>query len=218
MCARSTRDEPIDYFEESLDLCVPPRAKVAPFGPTPRDHAILREVIDGIRLVGAVLAVGGGVATFSLASQGGAMLRLAGPVAGLIVVPGVLYLIAAAGLVRRRYWAWAMSLMVTVLLMLTLVGVGVYFVAFGDAKGAGFVCPTAVYFAMPVCILVYMARALPVVRDGELLVNKGFHVLPPATGGPSPVQTVRVLKPTTAAEPAFPASRDPAPPSPRHRA
>jgi len=106
----------------------------------------------------------------------------------LAVIPGALYLVAAEGLVRRRYWAWVMSLLVTVILMITILGAGYYFIAVVvpynaapgvDANADGFVFPILLYFSMPSLILVYMLPALPVIREAELLTFTGFSVLPP---------------------------------------
>lgn len=178
-------DDPEADLEETIDLPVPGDVR-AGFEPRPTAYAILREVIDAIRLVGTLLAVFGGPVAWLLVPRGGAApLRVVGLIAGLVVIPGVLYLVAAAGLMRRRYWAWTMGLIVTVLLMLTLLGLGVYFVAFSSRPEAvGFVVPTAIYFSMPVLILLYMVRALPVIRDAELLVRTGFNVLPAAPALP----------------------------------
>jgi hypothetical protein len=57
-----------------------------------------------------------------------------------------------------------------------------------------------------------MLRALPVVRDAELLVRKGFEVLPPADpAADAPPQAVRVLKPAARPDDASPAPTTPAP-------
>ncbi|HEY7119084.1 MAG TPA: hypothetical protein VH475_21010 [Tepidisphaeraceae bacterium] len=189
------------------------------FEPTPRQLRIFREVIDAIRFVGIVLVVVGVIVAGVMVEKRGAMARRAPPVAGLVAAPGLLYLVAAVGLSRRRYWAWVMSLIVTVLLMVALLATCVYFAAFARAgASAGLACPTVMYFSMPCLILLYMLRAVPVVRDAGLLVRKGFHVLPAAVAaGRAPAESspqVVVLKPGEAADVTSPSPSPPAPSPP----
>jgi hypothetical protein len=142
----------------------------------PRAVTILEEVIDAIRLVGVLLAVGGVLVSGRIANLRMLFDPKLALVTGLVTIPGVLYLVAAAGLVKRRYWAWVMSLAVTVLLIVALIAAFAV-VAWRDAKMRSFVVPGALYVSMPGLILAYMVRALPVVREAELLGTKGFNVL-----------------------------------------
>lgn len=181
-------DDPEADLEETIDLPLPPSVRTRP-DPPPIALRMLKEVIDAIRLVGGVLVVGGlGVIVFNLDKSGRDFAHIAIPMTSLAVIPGTLYLVAAEGLVRRRYWAWVMSLLVTIILMLAILGAGYYFIAVVvpynaapgvDANAGGFVFPILLYFSMPSLILIYMLRALPVIREAELLTFTGFNVLPP---------------------------------------
>lgn len=102
-----------------------------------------------------------------------------GRFAGLVTVPGVLYLIGSIGLARRRYWAWVMSLSVTVLLIVALLA-GMIVIACTNPNGTQVFCPGAFYLLMPVLILGFMLRTLSVLREAELLRMKGFMILPVA--------------------------------------
>lgn len=163
---------------DDLSHGFPPRP--ARFEPTQREIAILGEVIDALRLVGALLVLVGLSAALDYVGRGQWLSIRFGLITGVVTVPGVLYLIGAIGLKRRHSWAWGMSLTVTVLLMVTIVAVGVYAMFFGPARALSLACPALVYLAMPTSILIYMLRARPVIRDAELLVTKGFNVLPAA--------------------------------------
>jgi hypothetical protein len=188
-------DDPEADLEETIDLPLPASVRVRP-DPPPVALRIFKEVVDAIRLVGGVLVVGGlGVIVFNLGKSGRDFAHVAIPITSLAVIPGALYLVAAEGLAqRRRYWAWVMSLLVTIILMLAILGAGYYFIAVVVPRNAGpggtanmeaLVFPIVLYFSMPSLIMVYMLRALPVIREAELLTYTGFHVLPPV-----PVQTL----------------------------
>jgi hypothetical protein len=214
-------DDPDADLQRTVDLPLPPAVRRR-FEPTPREFAILREVIDAIRLVGALLVVGGLFAVFGMRASLGARVRPAAMVTGLVTLPGALYVVASLGQTARRYWAWVMSLVVTVLLMATLLGVGVYFVAFAPGAGAPtLVVPVALYFSMPGLILLYMLRALPVVRDAELLSGNGFLVLPAnkkaAAESPPPPLAVQIKPEDSSATSPSPAPPAPWPPTPPPR-
>lgn len=204
-------DDPDADLEETTDLPLPPSVRAQLDEPPPPALRVLKEVIDAIRMVGGVLVVGGlGAIVASLGRSSRDFIHIAVPATSVAVIPGVLYLVAAAGLVRRRYWAWVMSLLVTIVLMLVILAVGIYALAVvaprsagpsGEIHASGCVCPTLLYFSMPSLILLYMVRALPVIREAELLTFTGFNVLPP----------VRVQPLDPPAEPTSPA---PAPPAP----
>jgi len=220
-------DDPEADLEETIDLPLPARVRTHP-DPPPDALRVLKEVIDAIRMAGFVLAVGGlGVIVSNLGKSGRDLVHVAVPVVSLAVIPGALYLVAAEGLIRRRYWAWVMSLMVTVILMLAILAGGYYFMAFvaprppGGEMNYGFLYPILLYFSMPCLIMLYMLRALPVIREAELLTFTGFNVLPP--------MTVQTLDPSeerahqrrledeyenSAARPAAATSRGPARPAP----
>jgi hypothetical protein len=207
-------DDPDADLEETTDLPLPPDLRAELGTPPPPALRVLEEVISALRMVGVVLAVGGlGVIFANLGRTGRDFIHIAVPFASLAVIPGALYLVAAEGLVRRRYWAWVMSLLVTVVLMVAILGVGCYLLAVlgprragpsGEINASGYVCPTLLYFSMPSLILLYMVRALPVIREAELLTSKGFNVLPPV-----PVQPL-----DSSDEPSPTTSRGPAPPAP----
>jgi hypothetical protein len=132
--------------------------------------------------VGALLALGGMLATYQFTNPRDLFTPILALTTGLVTVPGVLYLAASVGLVRRRYWAWVMSFAVTVLLIVALV-VTFGVIAVRVHNGFGFLVPGVLYVLMPCLILAYMLRALPVVREAELLGAKGFNVLPARPAG-----------------------------------
>jgi hypothetical protein len=208
-------DDPDADLERTVDLPVPPTVR-ARFEPTPREVAILEEVVHALRMIGVVLAVISGVIALTFAQAAGPDLRRAVALTGLVLAPGVLYLVAAAGLVRRRYWAWVMSATVTGVMMLALLGFAMSVVAGMTEPVEAFVLvPLALLLAMPSLILAYMLRARPVIRDAELLVGSGFDVLPAhqdeaaAESPPPPSPLAAELKPddsgTTSPSPAPPA-------------
>ena len=215
-------DDPDADLERTVDIPVPTAVR-AGFEPTPREFAILEEVIHALRMVGAVLAAISGVIALVYAQAAGPDLRRAIAATGLVLAPGVLYLVAAAGLVRRRYWAWVMSATVTAMLMLTLLGLAVSLVAgMSEPTEALVLVPLSMLFAMPSLLLIYMLRARSVIRDAELLVGSGFDVLPAhqdeaaAESPPPPPPIALQLKPddsgTTSPSPAPPVPSPPTPP------
>jgi drug/metabolite transporter (DMT)-like permease len=149
------------------------------FDPTPRAVKLLHEVIDALRLVGILLAVGGIVVTSRMMNLRDPITPRVAAITGLVTVPGVLYLIGSIGLARRRYWAWVMSLSVTVLLIVAQVVVMIV-IACISPEGSQIFCPGFFCVLMPVLILCYMLRTLPVLREAELLGMKGFMILPVA--------------------------------------
>jgi len=153
------------------------------FDPTPRAVTLLHEVIDALRLVGMLLAVGGIAVTSRMINLRDPITPRVAAVTGLVTVPGVLYLIGSIGLARRRYWAWVMSLSVTVLLIVAQVVVMVVIACINPA-GIQVFCPGFFCVLMPVLILGYMLRTLPVLREAELLGMKGFMMLPVARHSP----------------------------------
>jgi hypothetical protein len=158
------------------------------FNPTPRHLEVLREVIDALRLVGVLLTIGGIAFTSRIFEFRDPLNPRVAAVTGLVTIPGVLYVIASVGLTRRRYWAWTMSLIVTVLLIVALLA-GMIVVTCLNNRGGQIFIPGIFYLLMPVLILIYMLRTLPVLRETELLDTKGFIVLPlarPATDNRSP--------------------------------
>src|SRR5689334_22881273 len=157
-------DDPDADLERTVDIPIPP-AVSAGFEPTPREFAILEEVVHALRMVGGVLAVVAGLVVMVLAQQGGRDFRRAVVLTGLLLPPGVLYLVAAAGLVRRRYWAWVMSAVVTAVIMLVLFGLAVFMIdGMEEPAEALVLVPLAMLFAMPSLLLLYMLRARPVIR------------------------------------------------------
>jgi NADH:ubiquinone oxidoreductase subunit K len=149
------------------------------FDPTPRAVKLLHEVIDALRLVGILLAAGGIVVTSRIINLSDPITPRVAAVTGLVTVPGVLYLIGSIGLARRRYWAWVMSLSVTVLLIVAQLAVMIV-IACTSRGGAQVFCPGFFCVLMPVLILAYMLRTLPVLRQAELVGMKGFMILPVA--------------------------------------
>jgi hypothetical protein len=149
------------------------------FETTPRHLEVLREVIDALRLVGVLLSIGGIFFTSRIFDFRDPINPRVAAVTGLVTIPGVLYVIASVGLTRRRYWAWVMSLIVTVLLIVALLATMIVVTCLNDRGGQIFI-PGIFYLLMPVLILIYMLRALPVLREAELLDTKGFIVLPVA--------------------------------------
>jgi len=149
------------------------------FDPTPRAVRLLHEVIGALRLVGILLAIGGVVVTSRIINLSDPITPRVAAVTGLVTVPGMLYLIGSIGLARRRYWAWVMSLSVTVLLIVALLA-GMIVIACTNPNGTQVFCPGAFYLLMPVLILGYILRTLPVLREAELLGMKGFMILPVA--------------------------------------
>src|SRR3954453_13211558 len=97
-------DDPEADLEETVDLPLPPTFRPRP-QPAPPATAVrmLKEVIDAIRAVGGVLVFGGLLIILSFGGAGRNFLRVAIPITSLAIIPGALYLVAAAGLVRRRY-------------------------------------------------------------------------------------------------------------------
>ena len=162
------------------------------FDPTPRAVKLLREVIDALRLVGMLLAIGGVVVTSRIINLSDPITPRVAGVTGLVTVPGILYVIGSIGLARRRYWAWVMSLSVTVLLIVALLA-SMLVIACTHPNGTQIFCPGVFYLLMPALILTYMLHTLPVLREAELLGVKGFMILPvaPHTGddGTSPPVT-----------------------------
>jgi hypothetical protein len=152
------------------------------FDPTPRAVKLLHEVIDALRLVGMLLAAGGVVVTSRIIDLRDPITPRVAAVTGLVTVPGVLYVIGSIGLSRRRYWAWVMSLSVTVLLIVALLA-SMIVIACISPNGTQVFCPGFFYLLMPVLILCYMLRTLPVLREAELLGMKGFMILPVARHG-----------------------------------
>lgn len=214
-------DDPDADLERTVDLPVPPAVRDR-FEPTPREIAVLQEVIEAIRVVGVLLVVGGLLALFGMKATLGAKVRPAAMITGLVTLPGALYVVASAGLTARRYWAWVMSLAVTTLLMATVFGLATYLVmGMREPVEALGLFPLALVFAMPSLILLYMLRARPVIRDAELLVGMGFDVLPAhpndaAAESPPPPPLGVQLKPDdsgiTSPSPAPPAPSPPTPP------
>jgi hypothetical protein len=210
-------DDPDADLDKTVDLRVPPAVR-ARFEPTPREIAILEEVIHALRMVGLLLLCGG---MLTLPAFDGRV-RWAMMVNALVTFPGGLYLVASFGLLARRYWAWVMSLAVTTLLMLVIFAIALYQVAQMSEPGEALVLvPLALLFAMPSLILLYMLRARPVIRDAQLLVGSGFDVVPlhendTAAESPPPPPLAVQLKPAdsgaTSPSPAPPAPSPPTPP------
>src|SRR4051812_26604234 len=144
-------DDPDADLEETTDLPLPESVRAALEPPPSAALRVLGEVINAIRLVGGVLAVAGlGVLVANLNKTGRDFVHVAVPVTSLAVIPGALYVVAAEGLIRRRYWAWVMSLLVTIVLMVAILGVAYYFAAVlssrvgpdGDVHAGEYVLPT----------------------------------------------------------------------------
>ncbi|MDB5320613.1 MAG: hypothetical protein JWN40_2244 [Phycisphaerales bacterium] len=151
-----------------------------PVDPHARAVAVLGEVIDALRMVGVLLTLGG--ALFSIGTKSGDFGTVVVLVTSLVTVPGLLYIIASVGLARRRYWAWVMSFAVSVLLMVALL-VTFALITIRQPDAALMWIPGILLMSMPGLILFYMLRALPVVREAELLGAPGFAVLPAVRDG-----------------------------------
>jgi hypothetical protein len=148
--------------------------------PDPRDRRekIVREVVDAIRMMGFFLVLGGGVTTISMADRSTILSPKLALITGLVTVPGVLYLVAAWALARRRYWGWVMGFSVTTLLILALIAITIALLCSNSPGRFIAMIPMALYISMPSLILIYMLRGLAVVREAQSLEQKGFIIVP----------------------------------------
>ena len=120
-------------------------------------------------------------------------------IASSLMSSGVLYVVFASFLKRRRYWAWVATLVMTILLLAVVTSFAGW-VAYSVARDVGREpAPGRVFLlamlgpgvwlgtwiAALVLILRYLRRSLPAVREEESVVQKGFAVVPLAQLAPA---------------------------------
>jgi len=147
----------------------------------------LKDVIYSAYLLGGTFFVVG----VCVGLLGGGVRR--GDVVGLVIAvslgsSGLLYMIFAFFLRRRRYWAWVASVVMTVLLLVFVLFLTIWLVVripmWRHQEMAMFVAVPLVGLGSWVTalglILKYLRDALPAVREKEAGAQMGFAVIPVA--------------------------------------
>jgi len=153
------------------------------FEPTVRQQRVFSEVIDALWFLGLLLFLGGGAVTIGLLNKGKVMLHVAALVTALATVPGALYVVAAVGLKRRRYWAWVATSVLTwvsLVVAVGLCGAAAYEVlragAYGELLGPAVALGS--WGTALGSILWALRASLPAVRQTEQLARPAFNVIP----------------------------------------
>jgi hypothetical protein len=147
----------------------------------------LKEIIRSAHLLGSAFLGAGVLVGFAAAGM-----RRADPVDVVIAMSlgssGLLYIIFAKFLRRRRYWAWVASFVMTAILFTFVSAFTVWVISRIVSRWEA---ETAVLGAIPLIglaswvlalglILMYLREALPAVREEEAGVQMGFAVIPVA--------------------------------------
>jgi hypothetical protein len=148
----------------------------------------LKEIIRSAYLLGSAFLGAGVLVGFAASSM-----RRADPVSVVIAMSlgssGLLYIIFAKFLRRRRYWAWVASFVMTVILFTFVSAFAVWvvsrMVARWDPEMAALsmipVIGLGSWVLALALILMYLREALPAVREEEAGVQMGFAVIPVAS-------------------------------------
>jgi len=172
----------------------------------------LRQAVEITRLIGGALAVFGGLLIYVLSHEHARAIELAA-VSGLMIAPGLLYIVAASFLAARKYWAWVTTTAITALTMLAAVVITI--LVLRDSRRYGTDPST---FSAATCWLITFAvilhslhRCLPSIREARHANQTGFNPLLP----PTPVVPINQETPANAPAVIHLAPGPEAPPAPR---
>jgi hypothetical protein len=139
----------------------------------------LESAVGATRLIGILFALLGGGLLVLMVADHEPTLRLVF-VAGFVVAPGVLYVVAGFFLKGRKYWAWLATLVVSVVALIGVAMLGlVVVVSFvrRERAEASIVVAFGCWVAALVGILWSLYKCLPAVREAEQVAQSGFGVV-----------------------------------------